>query len=1561
MDTVGDVETHSRKGIAGNVVPERYQVAGVALDEVLQTGPLPVRATLSLARSCLRTLSMLHAAGALHGAIRPAHVIVPAPAAFDQAILVDGRDTLVRGDDAAGRPLLDRVQYLCPERAGLLERLPGPACDLYSLGLVLHECLTGRPALPGPGVGDILRQQIASVIPDVRRLGVTAPRALVEVLHRLLRKDPDDRYQSAAAVLTDLEAIEDALEQGVDDPDIAIGRRDVRSTLTEPGLVGMQDELTRLDRELAAAGEGHGRLALIEADSGGGKTRILEELVTRAMLRRACILRGQGLSHAPARPLEILSGVARDLIAAIRARPPLGERVRARLGDRRNDVLSALPELAAVLGPAGEAAPGPDALGEERTLSALSALLDALGTREAPAIVALDDAQWADGLALKLIARWARSPPDGGRHVALIAAFRTDEAPLGHALRAAAAVEVTLPKLREHDLRALAESMAGPLPELAVGVVVRLSDGNPFFADAVLHGMVEVGALWPAGGARAVDERALAEIRSSGRAVALLARRLDGLPGELLDLLSTAAVLGKSFDLDLLAGASGLDHERVRAELEVARRRHLVWPDPTGGPRYALVHDRLREMLLERLAPARLRQLHRAAAERLEAHGDELAFEVAFHFDAAGEHERALHYALVAAGRARSRHALDTAERQYRIAARGVRAAGSAEQEQLYDGLGEVLLLQGKYDEAEKAFEAALALASDVVARARGESKLAELAFRRGQIDAAVDPTSRALRSLGEAVPRTLVSFAFGLVREVLVQAVHILCPRLFVGRCPLPIPDVELLVLRLHTRLAYCFYFRGSIQALWAHLRAMNLAERFPPTPDLAQAYANHGSAMTTFPWISRALRYSNRSRAICRSLGELWGEGQALHNHGAILYVASRYREAIEVSREARVLLERVGDRWEYNDALVVEALALLRLGELRSAAQLARRTLRIASEIGDAHSAGFALEVWARATGGDVPEDLLRAELLRGGGDVMTSAVVSEAEALRLLARARIGDAVGVLSRAWGRVREARLRLEYVAHLPIALAAALRREAEAEPPWAPARREAKLTQAERALRRGLARARRFQTNLPWALHEAALLDAIRGRPGRARRRLDACVAVAERQEARHERARALLSRARVGRSLGWVSWERDLAEARQELWAIGAEFEIGDEDRPVALALVDRFTRLLDIGRRIVSSLSKDEIFAQVEEGGRLLLRAESCTIRDVSPATPLGSSPPLAELLRRATAAGRPVIVPAPLLDWGGEAFARCRSALWAPIITRGRLSACLLASHTQVSELFTADDERVALFIATLASAALENAEGFDRARREVRARDDFLRVASHELKTPLTPLRLQIQLLLKRLRGGASLEKMPQAVQQLEIAQRSTERLAALVDQLLDVSRVAAGGVELARERVDLADLTRQVVERYRGLLAAARCEVDLALQGDVVGSWDRSRLDQVLANLLSNAVTFGPDKPIRVEVARAPGRAVLTVADHGIGIAREDQERIFQRYERAVSAHHFGGLGLGLYVVRQVVEAHGGTITVASTPGHGATFAVELPLDEEPSRVEHRARGPMA
>ncbi|MGZ3459899.1 MAG: sensor histidine kinase, partial [Archangium sp.] len=179
-------------------------------------------------------------------------------------------------------------------------------------------------------------------------------------------------------------------------------------------------------------------------------------------------------------------------------------------------------------------------------------------------------------------------------------------------------------------------------------------------------------------------------------------------------------------------------------------------------------------------------------------------------------------------------------------------------------------------------------------------------------------------------------------------------------------------------------------------------------------------------------------------------------------------------------------------------------------------------------------------------------------------------------------------------------------------------------------------------------------------------------------------------------------------------------------------------------------------------------------------------------------------------------------------------------------------------------------------------------------------------------------------------------------------AEHTSQRLGALVDELLDAGRITAGRLKLEREEVDLATLARDAVGRMSEALARTGSEVKLVADAQVVGRWDRVRLEQVVGNLLSNAAKYGRGQPVEVRVeAGHDGRARLVVKDHGIGIAPEDQARIFERFERAVNGRQFHGLGLGLWISREIVESHGGHIQVQSAPGEGSTFTVELPREE--------------
>ena len=245
-----------------------------------------------------------------------------------------------------------------------------------------------------------------------------------------------------------------------------------------------------------------------------------------------------------------------------------------------------------------------------------------------------------------------------------------------------------------------------------------------------------------------------------------------------------------------------------------------------------------------------------------------------------------------------------------------------------------------------------------------------------------------------------------------------------------------------------------------------------------------------------------------------------------------------------------------------------------------------------------------------------------------------------------------------------------------------------------------------------------------------------------------------------------------------------------------------------------------------------------------------------------------------------------------------------------------------------------------------ARARRERREAHEALEQAVVARDTFLSIASHELKTPLTSLQLQLQLLIRTVQqGGAGTERV---TDKIRMVSRSTERLGELVNRLLDVSRLTSGGpMGLVREELDLSALAREVAERFRDAVAEARSELRLAAPAPVVGAWDRMRVDTIVTNLLSNAVKYGDGKPIDLRVWAEEGTAMLEVADQGIGIAPHDQARIFGRFERAVPESHYGGFGVGLWVARAIAAEHGGRIRVASRPGLGSTFTLELPRGE--------------
>lgn len=227
----------------------------------------------------------------------------------------------------------------------------------------------------------------------------------------------------------------------------------------------------------------------------------------------------------------------------------------------------------------------------------------------------------------------------------------------------------------------------------------------------------------------------------------------------------------------------------------------------------------------------------------------------------------------------------------------------------------------------------------------------------------------------------------------------------------------------------------------------------------------------------------------------------------------------------------------------------------------------------------------------------------------------------------------------------------------------------------------------------------------------------------------------------------------------------------------------------------------------------------------------------------------------------------------------------------------------------------------------------------------VNVREEFMSIAGHELKTPLTTLKLQTQMRIRHLdKGQFSIFEEATLFKMFQADNKQLERLTRLIDDMLDISRISSGKLSINLESFDLSHLVVDLIERNSELLNKSGCQVIINENDPIIGVWDRFRIEQVITNLLTNAIRYGAGKPINVSLSRKDDIATVIIKDQGIGIAENDLKRIFQRFERATETE-VTGLGLGLYIVSQIIEAHKGEIHVESRPGEGAAFRIHLPI----------------
>ncbi|WP_428332118.1 sensor histidine kinase [Novosphingobium sp.] len=1610
------------------------------------SAPLPMNVFFNLACQLTRAVQVLHSHAVLHKDINPQNVIVNMDTA--QAKLTDFGIAIKMADTAAddgtrAESIEGTLAYLAPEQTGRTQRRVDCRTDLYAVGATLYQMLTGHLLFDAADALEWVHCHVAKMplSPQERVAGI--PDVLAQIVMKLLAKEPRERYQTAAGLLTDLERCAASWAQYHDVPMFALAQGDRSGELAAcVKLYGRDAELAELKAVFTRMVQrGSPELVLVRGYSGVGKTSLVQQLGHDVTSAPAFFLTGKFDQFKRHVPYSALAQGLRRLIHQILAQPAQAleawqQALTGKLGSQAGVIADVVPDLELLLGeqpPVGKLGP---IEAQNRFNLVFYDFLSVCATKAHPLVIFLDDLQWVDGATLALLE--ALLTPGANISLMLIMSYRDNEVDAAHPFQRTldnlkhAQLSTTPIFLEPLTLEAanalIGDTLRAPATttQSLTELIVNKTHGNPFFVIALLQALNRDGLLHfdTANHRWHWDAEQIKRGHMADNVVHLMIDRMRSLTPTSQRVLSHAACIGHGFSLQQLSVATECTPDEARAALAEPLTAGLMVPDdtaPDGIPVFRFQHDRIQQAAYALIDDADKPGVHQRIgmlmlANLTPAQIDEHVFDLTHQLNQAellwdaSVQSVLVRLNTLAAKRAKAATAYASAKQYFIYAMRHVPddawQTHYAQAYELHTELAECAYLCGQFTEAEALFDTVITQAHSAVDRGHIYALQMRLYQVAGDFNRATDVALASFATFGLDVPDTdaRAGELVGILAEKAKAQRAGRLPLTLVDAPRMTDPTIRTAMELLEASGPPIYMVRPALFA-WVALQMVTLSLEYGNSEASCYGYAIYGILLAAaFGEVQTGYEFSTMAIALNDNFTDTKLKGCLWHmlgdhvnfwkNHigSDVPILAQGFNACLEsgdliysnyIGFQAPWHLLETGEPlsqvYDFTDSYLAFAQRSKHLPVVDTIAMERQfiRCLQAQTASNTCFDEGFFSEAdtFARITAAKFGCGIVYYHIMKQVSAFL-HADFNAARQAGLAAHQEIGAAFSMpiavthdifyaltlaelCNDAQADVRQSYIETITACHAKVAQWAVANPANFLHKELLLAAELARLNNDTVACLRDYAESARHARVQSFTHYEAiaceraghlyesmkvsdvALMYLQRARNlyivwGATRKvqQLEAHYPRLRRNTTSHahDGASAMsttkladLDLVPVVKISQGISQEMLLPKLLETLLAIVVEYA-GADRGVLFLAQNDELSMEADLDLRlkqvnITGSRPLEEVADQVPRSVIHYVRRTNATllIDDVVANSDFRTDPYVAQ--------------------------SQPRSILCFPFARHGILTGIIYLENRLITGAFDAQLMAVLDLLASQIAISIDNSRLYESAQQAIRLRDEFLAIASHELKTPLTPIKVQLQVLTGFMRRGQLADIKPERLKRMvDASDKQLDRLTALIDDLLDVTRINSGKLTLHPEPVELSELIQEVVARQTSDLAKAACPVTISCEPSLLGTWDRLRVEQVIDNLVNNAVKYAPGHPICIAARTHQGQVSISVEDQGPGIPNQDLARIFTRFERLGSVRNVGGLGLGLFIARQIIEAHGGTIEVQSTLGVGTTFTLNLP-----------------